>query len=237
VAATKRHAADLLVVVQLINDFNETVFDSLSGRGRSALRSARAVFEHVLNLITVLDDPGLADRLIDHWPVGVNLLHQHSPFERRLRGKDLKSYRHRVKVTRRDAASDAKAALDKYGPQFARSWHPTTIRDRAEDAGLGEEYAFYRAASQAAHGSPAGATGTFWLEDGRSSGRFGPSMAACSVALSAAVDLMVIAMDRAQPVFPTASAVREAVLGIGDQVIDLAAFCAEMEEGFRREYG
>lgn len=34
-----------------------------------------------------------------------------------------------------------------------------------------------------------------------------------------------------------ATAIRDAVPGIGDQVIDLAAFCAEMGEGIRREFG
>ena len=45
---TDCHPAYLVVGAVCLNDFNDLLFDAVSGRGRSAHRSARTVFEHLL---------------------------------------------------------------------------------------------------------------------------------------------------------------------------------------------
>lgn len=235
VADSEAHPATTLVVTQLINDLNDTIFDAMAGRGRSALRSARAVFEHLLNLIAVIDDTEMADRFIAHWPVGAALLERHDPYERRFRGKDLKAYRHRLKVARRQSASEAADSLRTYGDGFAQRWHPHTTRARAEAAGLGEHYAFYRAASQAAHGSPVGGVGTFWLTDGRPAARVGPALSPCSVALSAVLEYGSLAMGVLAPRFASAVSVAGAIERIGAEVIDLARYCMAVDAQLGQE--
>src|SRR5262245_2243238 len=48
-----QHRAGVLIANQCFNDFIDLCFDLLSCRGRSALREARAIFEHHVNLLDV----------------------------------------------------------------------------------------------------------------------------------------------------------------------------------------
>ena len=165
-------------------EFNDLLFDAVSGRGRSAHRSARTVFEHLLNLIA-LREPSHRTRFMRHSLVGTQLAAAWNPIELFLSGKPLKVSRHRQKKLLRDSRKELEKAIAKYGNGFRRQWHPETVRDRAVAAQFEREYEFFRAASAAVHGAASAMEDAFWVVDGDPVLRVGPSVVMCPSALAA----------------------------------------------------
>lgn len=183
------HPAYLVVGAVCLNDFNDLLFDAVSGRGRSALRSARTVFEHLLNLIA-LREPSLRTRFMCHSLVGTELVAAWNPIEPFLSGKRLKASRHRQKKLLRDSRKEREEAIAEYGNGFRRQWHPETVRDRAVAAQLEREYEFFRAASAAVHGAASAMEDAYWIVDGDPVIRVGPSVVMCPSALAAGLLFM-----------------------------------------------
>ena len=183
------HPAYLVVSAVCLNDFNDLLFDAVSGRGRSAHRSARTVFEHLLNLIS-LREPSHRTRFMCHSLVGTQLVAAWNPIEPFLSGKALKASRHRQKKLLRDSRKELEEAIAEYGTGFYRQWHPETVRDRAVAAQLEREYDFFRAASAAVHGAASAMEDAFWVVDGDPVLRVGPSVVLCPAALAAGLLFM-----------------------------------------------
>ncbi|MFF0229751.1 hypothetical protein [Micromonospora sp. NPDC005254] len=74
------HPAVKLVASQTFNDFNDVLFDGMAGRGTSALRGTRTLIEDVLSFHAVSTDEDLAERCIEHWPIGVRHAMAWAPF-------------------------------------------------------------------------------------------------------------------------------------------------------------
>lgn len=183
------HPAYVVVSAVCLNDFNDLLFDAVSGRGRSAHRSARTAFEHLLNLIA-LREPSHLTRFMCHSLVGTQLAAAWNPIEPFLSGKVLKASRHRQKKLLRDSGKELDEAIAEYGAVFHRQWHPETVRDRAVAAGLEREYDFFRAASAAVHGAASAMEDAVWIVDGDPIIRVGPSVVLCPSALAAGVLFM-----------------------------------------------
>ncbi len=135
------HPAFLVVGIVAINDFNDLLFDCVSGRGRSALRTARTLFEHHLNLLA-LEDDDTRDRFMCHHLVGTFMAASWNPVEPFLKGADRKAVRHRQHKLRRDVRAELDEAIATYGNGFLRQWHPASLRDRAMAADLEAENGF-----------------------------------------------------------------------------------------------
>lgn len=224
------HPARSLLISQVLNDFNDLLFDCLSGRGGSALRSARSLFEDLLNVIAIKTDDDLADRYIAHWPVAVEQSMAWDPLVKYLRGKQLKAARHHTHKVLRENRAQVAEAVGEYGAGFRRSWHPVSIADRAVAAGLAREYEFYRVASSSLHGA-AGGFGTFWLDEGEYMSRVGPSMLSCPTALAAGVDFLRRTFDEVAPDQPNwAGPARTALDDIAAQLNDFAEYTMGVED-------
>lgn len=177
------HPAVLVVAVVAMNDFNDLLFDCISGRGRSALRASRVQFEHLLNL-TAMKEPAMLNRFMSHSGIGTPAVARWNPLEHFLKGKQLKAARHRKRVLLRDSRKQMEEVLSEYGHGFSLQWHPKSIRQRAIDAGLEEEYEFYRASSAAVHGSASTMDGSVWFSEGRPISRVGPVVITCPSAMA-----------------------------------------------------
>ena len=224
------HPAYLVVGAVCLNDFNDLLFDAVSGRGRSAHRSARTVFEHLLNLIS-LREPSHRTRFMCHSVVGTQLAAAWNPIEPFLSGKVLKASRHRRKKLLRDSRKELEEVMAEYGTGFRRQWHPETVRDRAVAAQLEREYDFFRAASAAVHGAASAMEDAFWVVDGDPVLRVGPSVVLCPAALAAGVLFMeqFFRELRAELGLDT-TAVSDALARVGESIGEFCAYTNGVEE-------
>jgi hypothetical protein len=171
------------IVNQANNDFLDLLYESMSGRGRPAVRSARSLFEHMVNHRWITAHPTEAERYWDHRAIGDLLdLELNTPREEDFTGKKRKRVRHwRAKLERRVRPA-ADAVIAKYGTPFRRSWSTTPLRDRADALGLGGEYDFYRLLSAVIHGAAGGDLGHRAEIGGAPVVRTGPALSACPLA-------------------------------------------------------
>ncbi len=223
------HPALLVVGIVAINDFNDLLFDCVAGRGRSALRTARTLFEHHLNLLA-LDDDETRDRFMCHHLVGTVMAASWNPVEAFLTGNDRKAVRHRQHKLRRDVRAELDEAIATYGNGFLRQWHPVSVRDRAIDAGLTAEYEFFRASSAAVHGSASSLEGSFWIVEGEPVVRVGPAVIACPASLAAGLRFFRLLIERLETdtklVEPS---LRDTLSGIGRQVEEFCRYTNGLE--------
>lgn len=171
-------AARNRVINQLVNDFLDLLYESLTGRGRPAMRAARSLYEHAINLATVSVDPSQAERFMQHVPA-VEMQISRLDFSklRVMDGKQLRRVRHRQKKSARAAKPAATGAEG--------SWTKSNLRDRSALADLDGDYDFFRVASAVMHGSAGGTLGTFGqVESGATLFRTGPALSICPLALA-----------------------------------------------------
>jgi hypothetical protein len=229
--ASAPHPSVGLVATQSLNDFNDLLLDALSGRGGSATRAARALFEDALNLLAVVDDEAMADRYISHWSIAVEHSQGWDPLSKYLTGKRLKAARHHSRKLSREIAVEVREALSKYGESFLRSWHPDSIASRARAAGLEQQYSFYRYSSAALHGAAIGGVGTFWAHDGDLLYRVGPATMPCPPALCAGLVFMRRVLGSIQRFCPTAAAsLHRSVDEIEAQMMDFMQYTQRPRE-------
>lgn len=224
------HPAFLVVGIVCINDFSDLLFDCLSGRGRSSLRSARALFEHLLNIHALeTDDDG--DRFMCHSIVGTRSIAAWNPIEPFVHGKDRKALKHRQMKMLRDVQPELDEAIAEYGSSFVRQWHPGSLADRARCAGLETEYNFFRASSAAVHGAASAMEGSFWVDGEEPTVRVGPSVIACPASLAAGIrffsEFTAILETR---VDLGKHSLTGRVNAIGDELIDFCRYTNGLEE-------
>lgn len=151
------------VIVNLAaSDLGDLLHDVARGSGRAAMRSARSLVEHAINMHTVAASEQDADRYLDHLSLGPSLMMKSELPMIGLDAKRRSQVEHALRKSAREAATAWEAARQRYGASFARSWHPKNLADRAAAAGCPELYDDYRIASNVAHGSAAGSYGHFY---------------------------------------------------------------------------
>lgn len=148
-----------LIVAQFATDFVDLLKDIDQARGRSAVRTARSMMEHAINLATVLEDEEEAARYVAHLDLGYILAEDTLPmaFEGWIPGDFLRDMKHQLKVDAREPRKRFAQAMEQYGKSFRRSWSTKNLHDRAHEQDVPGMYDLYRIASLTAHGS-AGAT-------------------------------------------------------------------------------
>jgi hypothetical protein len=173
------------IVNQAVNDYLDLLYEALRGRGRPAVRSARSLFDHLLNLRTIDGDPGEAQRYCDHAAIGDLLdLELNTPREEEFTGNARKQVRHRLRKLSRRIRPAAHAVLRKYPRSFPGRWSSKNMLERAKRHGLFHDYENdFRLLSDVAHGSAGGDVGHRVLIDDRSVVRTGPAVSACPLAL------------------------------------------------------
>jgi len=145
-----------------ITDFDDLLHDCIRGSGRTAMRSARVLVEHTINIATVTGNEELARRYMDHLSLG-DVLMADSEFPSLLLDHDrLAPTKHALKTAGRNALPIWHEALAKHGASFRRSWADRNLADRANMHGYKSLYDAYRIASLVTHGSAAGSSGHFW---------------------------------------------------------------------------
>lgn len=172
--------APRMILSHCFNDGQILVNQVAQGDGRSAARTARSIFEHQVNLGTVIGSTSEADRYtasrhvtaarigdLRYW--WLELL---DGTERRKEKQRLD----KVKRKARQPLAAAKARFDRRGRPFEKNVFTDNLYDRARDLGMQDEYEAYRVLSGVVHGDAGGLLGL-----SRSSGvgtihRLGPDL-------------------------------------------------------------
>lgn len=174
--------AAMAVFNHATNDVLDLINDCFDGRGRTAARTARALFEHAVNIHVVSTSGDMADRYQAHRVVTENILSTRRPGLDRLPPGRARARRQAFdRMGRRSRAGLRDAAL-RFGPRFRKDWAPRNLRERAEEHGLGADYDAYRVLSTVVHGTPGGLTGTRATIRGEAVHRSGPNLEMASLA-------------------------------------------------------
>ena len=185
---TGTHESVRLLFNLAVNDFRDLLHDLRSGSGRSAMRAARAVIEHAINLHTVSANLAEASRYLEHLDQGPSLMLALATGAERLDRKPRRSYEHALKTTGAAAARRFAAAVAEHGSWFQRGWTQNNLRDRAVQHGIGHLYEYYRLASLVTHGSAGGSLGSVRDHpEGSRMFRTGPALELAPVAMWAGI--------------------------------------------------
>jgi len=182
------------LVNQLLNELADLTHDAVCGRGRPAVKAARTIFELLVAAKDITTGPWpMADRYDRHrwlvWRDAADLEDQTR------RGHLSRQETHTRKVSRREVDRNAAAAINDYGAGFRTRWHPESLRERAKNHGLGDDYEWYRLASAVLHGSAGGILGTY-IEF-----RKGPTLHRTGSALALAPDSLTFGLRWARMAF------------------------------------
>jgi hypothetical protein len=172
------------IASQASNDYIDLLYESISGRGRPAVRTARSLYEHLVNYRTVDAEPIEARRYVDYEAIGDLLdLELNAPREEDFTGKARKQVRHLRNKIRNAAKPQADAALKRYGSGFRRQWASKSLRDRAVAYDVGDDYDFYRLSSALMHGTATGILGLNTEIEKQHVFRTGPALSLAPLAL------------------------------------------------------
>jgi hypothetical protein len=204
----------------------------VAGRGRPAIKSARTLFELLVTAKDIVDGSWtMADRYDRHrWVVWRDLADLE---DRTHRGHLSRQQAHARKVKRRDVDRNAATALTDYGSGFRRSWHPETLRDRADSHGLSDDYEWYRLASAVLHGSAGGIIGTYIRVQG------GPQLHRTGSAIGLAPDALTFGLRWARMAFealtPALGDITEAMMAAMSRVEALVPLFERAASDWDRE--
>jgi len=178
--------AENRILNQALNDFLSLLFGATVGDGRSTIRSARALYEHVVNLATIRASQSEAERYMDHEIVIQNIADALDLSTLSVLSKDqARRFRRRRKKRVRSSKRAADQMKEKHGDAFRRRWSSKSLRANADQQGFDEGYRFYRLASAVMHGSAGGSIGILnEVERGQVLHRIGPALALCPMALA-----------------------------------------------------
>ena len=147
---------------QSTNDILSLLQLCIAGDGRAAVRTARSVFEHEVNYRTVREEHTEATRYCDQMiavgPKYLNLMKDFS--EKTLSGNQLKSARHQLQKSAKEALRRKLDLGEEYSIGLERNWSTRNLRQRAGRANLEQEYEYYRIFSAVLHGSAIGLLGS-----------------------------------------------------------------------------
>lgn len=142
---------DVLILLHAVGD----------GDGRTAARTARAMFEHLVHYKEVSSSEEKAAQYEDHQHVTADQLARARIGLRRLRGKVRKQEGQRLAALGRRAERPLRQALERYGASFKRGWTAgTSVHSLAERHDLMPGYESYRILSGVMHGSAGALSGT-----------------------------------------------------------------------------
>ena len=196
-ALSARHGpASATIYNQATNDLLDLCFDTLTGRGRSAMRTARALYEHCVNGHEIAASEEGRQRYLDHQHVVGQVRAKVVREADFMQGNDRRVFQHEVRKLARSSEREATAALNRYGPGFRRSWSGMNLHEMATKHSLQNGYDFYRVASSTLHGSSGGSVGTTRLgDDGQRIHRTGPALSLCPTAFLYGVEHYEILLD------------------------------------------
>ncbi|MCA1702329.1 MAG: DUF5677 domain-containing protein [Actinobacteria bacterium] len=124
------------------------------------MKACRSLFELLLTVKAVVQDPVERERYEDHrWVVLALAADMESARPVRQKG-DL----HWRRKTQRRIKPEFDRVIRKYGTAFKLGWRQGTLRDAATRYGLSQDYEFYRLTSAVLHGSSGGALGHYLLD-------------------------------------------------------------------------
>lgn len=195
------HQAVSAFINNAANDWVDLVYDCIHGRGRTAIRSARSLFESSLVAQQLVHDQALCRRYLAHGAITAMSLIESDPTLALRRGKDLRSANHARKKALRFWKPKADEAVTKYGTGFRRQWDSQSVRARAEASGRLSEYDGFRVASATVHASSGALFGTIgtYRDDVRVH-RVGPNLNAATVALAYALKPFEIIVSAVRPI-------------------------------------
>jgi len=167
-----------------INDFVDLLADLLAGRGRSAVRALRNLFEHLISVLDFGASPLAQQRFIEHRAITEQTAAALTFELDRLLDDERRAEVRRLRKLGKGSARAAAKAIRDYGAGFKRGWAAETLSERAARHGLAGEYEIYRLSSAVLHGSSGGAIGTVFGSAGdrrRSIHRLGPALQLCPI--------------------------------------------------------
>lgn len=176
---------------QAVNDYMSLMHELATGSGRSAVRSARSLIEHAVNMGEVVGDNQLATRYMQHLVFTAEFSNEDTLGNDLLDKKDLRKQRRIKKQNAERAQSQISRLLKMYGKGFRRSWTNVDLRTRAERQGLLHLYPAYRQCSLVIHGASSGITGSIKDFSGRHVHRSGPILRLCPLAYISGVEAML----------------------------------------------
>lgn len=142
---------DVLILLRAVRD----------GDGRTAARTARAIFEHLVHYKEVASSRDKATQYEAHQHVTADQLARARIGLGLLRGKARKQEGLRLTALGRRAQRPLLEAMDRYGASFQRGWTAgTSVRSLAERHDLMPGYESYRILSGVMHGSAGALLGT-----------------------------------------------------------------------------
>lgn len=158
---------DVLILVEAVG----------RGSGRTAARTARAVFEHLIHYLEVEASAASAAQYEAHRHVTADQMSRRRIGLRRLKGKAAKREKNLLNDLGRKASTPLANAVSTYGPAFRRGWTAgTSLHDLAMKHGLSDEYESYRILSGVMHGSAGSLLGTRREAKGMVTHRLGPDL-------------------------------------------------------------
>ena len=201
------HEAVRLLFNLAVNDLVDLLHELGTGAGRPAMRTARSLIEHAINLHTVTSNLAEASRYVEHLDLGQVLLAS-VPLEG-LGNKAGRTYRKRARQRGREAQKRFDAAAATHWSEseinFRKSWTKPDLKARADLNGLGFLYGYYRLASLVIHGSSAGSIGLVRETPGPRTFRHGSALELAPIAMLAglaAYRSVRVALERARPDVP-----------------------------------
>ena len=211
----------------------ELILASLNGSGRSAMSAARPLFEAAVSAHDLLAGNEACERYVEHDAVAELAaadLHRVRPH---LSSKGRRSWDYRRRKTKRDAGRKADAAIRRWGKAWAAQWSPDTIRDRAERAGMLDDYeSFYRLASHQTHVTGGGLLGTAAEIDGGPVHRYGQSLQASIVAVIYGTAYMRQIVEQVGP-FPQVQPAHDALRELAVHIDDYGAVMLDLDAALR----
>lgn len=146
--------AESRILTAAVNDVIALVGHVDRFDGRSAAHAARALFEHLVNMLDVYGSKvNTAERYASHRHVTEDQVSRRRWYLELLDRKARKHENDRLTRLEKKAAAPLAATLAAYGPSFARGWARGTLKERADAHGLADLYEGYRILSGVIHGS------------------------------------------------------------------------------------
>lgn len=168
-----------MVINHAVNDILILIEAVADGSGRTAARTSRAMYEHLLHLLEISHDPSKGVQYAAHAHVTASQLAEAAigldRLERPLQRRERARLQQMAKRARRPLAQ----ALALYGPRFRSRWTGAEgVFDLAKRHGLIDDYGAYRILSAVLHGSAGALLGTRRpIGEGTVTHRVGPDLA------------------------------------------------------------
>lgn len=172
--------AERSLLTHAFNDAQLLIQLVYNGDGRSAARTARSIFEHYVNYLTVIGDPEAAQRYVSgrhvtadrlgnltSWWLGLLTGPQRAAEEARLA---------KLVSDAQEPLAAAKAKFDRPGRRFENNIFSDNLYRRVVGIGLADEYDAYRVLSGVVHGDAGGLLGLSRDQDGGLIHRIGPDL-------------------------------------------------------------